>query len=146
MEEERFEERREEESTFELMQYRSIRFLLSDKGVPKKIRNFFWAFINKELAVTNIKDESDVRRIKRKYRDAVLAFLMSQPDCSFDFLHEFLLSQGETFVEAKARRSIGALERRMIATQIREYRSTYEEITPKGGGFVGRIKRFFGLR
>lgn len=119
---------------------RFTQLLIDDKSIPKEWADKFWAFSDREMAVSNI-EKADVPTLMNMFDVARLDFLMSKPDYDFSWEDNATLSNLRTKFFVKVKRSVNATERRLLATQIRQI------ITDNRSGQekAGFLKRIFGF-
>lgn len=133
-----------EQGYFEGEQWKfSQRLLDNDEITPKFIIENFPAFMDREMALTNM-DKDVVKRIMLYYDIAKIDYMMSKPDFKHNFEELRMIDQARVKTLCKALRSTGGpdRERALITTQIRELRIPNQ--ARQSGGFLGGITRFFG--
>ena len=119
---------------------RLIEFLVEDKSIPKRFAENFWAFADKESAITYL-EPGDINTLMMMFDVASLSFRMAKPDYKFTWDDQLQLSNLRMKFFIKTKRSTKGFERRLEATQIREIR-TQTDAGIKKRGFVSRL---FGL-
>lgn len=117
-----------------------IEFLVEDKSIPHELKQYFWAFADKEMTLTNLKSK-DIDHLMMMYDTVNLSALMTMPSNKYTFMGQtdHLNLRTKTFIKLK--RSEDGFERKIQATQIREIRTDSGQKADKRG-FVSRI---FGL-
>lgn len=138
----------EEKLSF-FMQNESVmfaKFMLTDDAIPKEVKGLFWAFMDKEAALTQL-NSSDIRRLMRSLDDTIVAYLMAKPSYRHEWYDEFIQTQLRGKLFMKLKRSENGFERKLNATQIKEIRRSGNTEFPqqeKRGGLMGKVGRFFG--
>lgn len=141
------EEQSFERDVFTRQDYRLVKFILGNDEISddvKKHVNMFWAFKDKEMALTNLED-IDVKRQMMLFRDAELDYFMSKPQYKNRFEDQVMLTNFRALLFAKLKRSTGGVQRErfILGSQIQQRLGETEEVP--SGGILHRVGRALGL-
>lgn len=128
-----------EENYFEGESARFNKFIIENDRtlLPPDIENNFWAFMDKEMALSNL-DNKDIKRGLLWFDIAKINFMMNKPDYKLDFDTVRRIDQARFKAFVKMKRSFGGSdrERAQLTTQIRELR--IPEAHRNQGNFISR--------
>jgi len=124
--------------------FKLVSYLLESPDVPDSLRDLFWAFSSRVLALTNL-DNKDVKRIMFDWRDAKITFLMSRPHYKYTFQEQLAISNFESVLFATLKRSTGGTQRErfIIGAQIQQRIGEPDEVP--SGGIVRGVRKIFGF-
>lgn len=126
-----------------------IEFLVNDRSIPKKFRrNTFWAFSDKEMAITNF-EKKDIQKEMLSLSIANKFYMMSKPDYDHSWEDEIAYSNMRAKFFAKTRRAIDGFERKMQVSQIRDFHSDAGKQRGSGGivnSITSGFSKMFGGR
>jgi hypothetical protein len=133
----------EETNYFEGEMHKFNKFLIENGNLPSKVEDNFWAFMDKEMAISNLEKE-DIKRGLLWFDIAKIDVMMSQPDYKLDFETIKNIDQARFKSLVRMKRSFGGMEREraLLATQIKDIRTSETE-RAKEGNILSRI---FGRR
>ena len=130
---------------FESDSFKFSELVLKDdmSQIPEHLHKAFWVFLDKELSLTNLKDE-DIGRILFGFDLVKLDQMMSKPDYKLNFedMADFDAMRLKALIKAK--RSTGDMmrERAMFMQQIKQL-LTNEQQQVKGG-WLSKLGSAFG--
>ena len=132
---------------FESQMFRFSKFLLEDDSFPEGLEKWFWAFHDKEAALTNLGKEN-VTRLMRTVDNTIYFYLSCKPAFEYSFEEEVALQQMKGKIYMKLLRSTGGRDRErfILGSQIQQ--NILEDnggARPKGG-IVNSVKKMFGGR
>lgn len=115
--------------------------MLSDDSIPQPVIDDLPVFTHKELALTNIKTEEEMARLRLQVRNAINDYHLYTPHYRQSAERERELGQLIFKSYIKMLRSTGGTDRERIQYNA-IYSSTERQNEPtSGGGFLSRIKR-----
>jgi hypothetical protein len=113
-----------EEDYFEGEVHKFNKFVIeNDKIVPPQVEDQFWAFMDREMALSNL-DKDDIKRGLLWFDIAKIDLMMNMPDYKLDFDTIRRIDQARFKAFVKMKRSFGGpdRERALLATQIKDFR------------------------
>ena len=126
--------------------FRFSKYLLDDDDVPEDLKEWFWAFVNKEAALTNLNDVA-VKRMMRCFENTSYLYMMTKPKHDHSFDEEVMLEQLRAKIHMKLLRSTGGKDRErfILGAQIQQnILEENEKVQPKGG-IVSGFKKIMGM-
>lgn len=142
----------EDPRAFDSQMFKFSQFMIEDKSTPKTYEEMandlekqFWAFTDKEAALTNLREE-DVTPLMNAFDDTVRLYNMHYPQTHYTFEVAQFQRQLRAKFFLKIKRSINGFERKMNVSQIKQNiieDNAYDK--RPSTGVIGRVKSFFGL-
>ena len=98
---------------FSRQDYRLIRFLLEETGIPEEWVHRFWICFSRSIVLTNLTDR-DVRILIMQWDDLTRLFRMSMPHYKYTYDIEIALSQLRQLYISNLKRSTGGAQRERV--------------------------------
>jgi len=116
-------------------------YMTSDDSIPEHVAKELKVFTDKEIALSNIQDNTQLRKIMLMFEDSVLLTKMRIPRYKRTWGHEQEISQLRAKLYIKALRSMGgALRERNLYTTLTTLSQSAAQMGAKVGGVGSRIK------
>ena len=134
------ERQEKEEQVGEFLQTAVVQYLLEDTNIPREIRESFWGFVSRTIALSNL-TESDIEYMENKLIAAMNILAMSKPEKDWTVEDVFVMQSLAAWLRAQLRRGFGGFERRMSATSITLRRVEFAQEEPGRRGFFSKLFR-----